>query len=196
MNKKLVGSAVIGAAVLAIVVAQFWRGEEAPAAAPPPPSTSMPTTTTVPLKGEFVAYQFPDAAGGRGWSLQIPVPAGWAATDDKDRATYRRGDVVLEIDRVPLDQEDPMSGLVALDKKSATFPGHSPGTVSPHDPVGGYDAAKWEFRYERDGVTRQVREIGIGVGEALVTIRYDAPVAQFTDNVEVLADALQVTGAG
>src|SRR6185369_4658263 len=98
----------------------------------------------------------------------------------KDRETYRRGDVVLEIDRVPLEQEDPMSGLVALDKKSATLPDHSPGTFSPHDPVGGYDAAKWEFGYVRDGVTRQVREIGIGVGEALVTIRYDAPVAQFT----------------
>ncbi|MFF1612205.1 hypothetical protein ACFVYA_30865, partial [Amycolatopsis sp. NPDC058278] len=152
--------------------------------------------TALPLKGEFVAYQFPDTAGGRGWSLQIPVPVDWAATHDKDRATYRRGDVVLEVDRVPLEQEDPMSGLVALDKKSATLPGHSPGTVGPHDPVGGYDAAKWEFRYEGDGVARQVREIGIGVGEALVTIRYDAPVAQFTDNVKVLADALRVTGAG
>ncbi len=196
MNKKLAGSAVVGAAILAIVVAQFVGGGDAAPAAAPPPSTVAPTTTTMPLKSEFVAYQFPDVAGGRGWSLQIPVPVGWAATDDKDRATYRHGDVVLEIDRVPLDQEDPMSGLGALDKKSATLPGHSPGTVSTHDPVGGYDAAKWEFRYERDGATRQVREIGIGVGEALVTIRYDAPVAQFTDNVKVLDDALKVTGAG
>ncbi|WP_410669733.1 hypothetical protein [Amycolatopsis sp. cmx-4-68] len=196
MNKKLVGSAVVGAAVVAIVAAQFLSGPDAaPAAAPPSPTAPAPTATTLPYQGAFVAYQFPDAAGGRGWSVQVPVPADWTVTHDKDRATYRSGETTLEVDRVPLTQEDPMGGLSALEK-SAHYPGYQLSTIADHAPVGDLDAARWEFSYQGEGGTRQVREIGIGVGDALITIRYDAPQAEFLDHVKVLEEALKVSAPG
>lgn len=186
MNKKLVGSAVVGAAVLAIVAAQFWRGEDAPAAAPPPPA---PTATTLPYQETKEIYQFPDAANGRGWALEIPVPTTWAASHDKDRATYRSGELVLETDRVPITQEDALSGLQAVAR------GHG-GTVVEHAQVADYDAAEWDYTYERDGAVRQVAVVGLGVGDSLVTIRFEAPPAEFERNRGTLDAALRVSGAG
>jgi len=190
MNKKLVGSVVVGAAVLAIVAAQFLSGgDEAPAAAPPP--TTVPTATTLPSRGAFVAYQFPGVADGRGWSMQIPVPVDWAATHDKDRESYRHGDLLLETDRTPLEQEDPVSGLRAVAKAA----GHG-GSVVEHAPVADYDAAEWDYTGTRDGSPRRVTVIGLGVGDSLVTIRFEAPPAEFERNRGVLDAALHVTGAG
>jgi hypothetical protein len=190
MNKKLVGSVVVGAAVLAIVVAQFWGGREAPAAAPKPSETvPAPTTTTLPTQGLLETYDFPAQPGSEtgGFSIEIPVPATWAATHDKDRASYRHGDLLLETDRVPITQEDPVSGLRAV--------AHG-GTVVAHPPVSDYDAAEWDYTYERDGAGRQVTVVGLGVGETLITIRFEAPPAEFENNRGVLDSALQVSGAG
>ncbi|MEU4251218.1 hypothetical protein AB0F15_27790 [Amycolatopsis sp. NPDC026612] len=198
MNKKLVGSAVVGAAILAIVAAQFLGGTDAAPAAAPPPSTATPTATTLPYQETKEIYDFPAEPGSEtgGFDVEIPVPTGWAVEHDKDHATYHQGDLVLETDRAPLRQEDPLSGLAALEK-SVRLPGYQLSAMTNHPPVADYDAAKWEYRYQgQGGVTRQVREIGLGVGEVLITIRYDAPVPAFTDHVKVLDDALKVTGAG
>ncbi|MDT7800886.1 MAG: hypothetical protein QOI78_4319 [Actinomycetota bacterium] len=195
MNKKLAGSAVVGVAILAIVAAQFWGGgDEAPAAAPPP---STPTTTALPYQETKEIYDFPAEPGSEtgGFDFEIPVPTGWAVTHDKDHATYRSGEFMLETDRVPLEQEDPLSGLAALDK-AARLPGYRLSSLGDHAPVGDYDAARWEFTYQGQGVTRLVREIGVGVGDVLITIRYDAPETEFPEHVAVLADALEVSGAG
>jgi hypothetical protein len=193
MNKKLVGSAVVGAAVLAIVVAQFvGGGEEAPAAAPPP-SPSMPATTTLPYRETKQIYDFPAEAGRGtgGFDIEIPVPTGWAVTEDKDRASYRHGDLLLETDRVHLEQEDPVSGLRAVAKAS----GHG-GTVTEHAQILDYDAAEWDYTDPHGGNPRRVSVVGLGVGDTLITIRFEAPPAEFERNRGILDAALQVGGAG
>ncbi|MBE8523215.1 hypothetical protein ILP97_37980 [Amycolatopsis sp. H6(2020)] len=195
MNKKLVGSAVVGAAVLAVVVAQFvGGGDEAPAAAPPsPPPTTMPTATTLPYQETRQIYDFPAEVGRGtgGFDVEIPVPTGWAVTEDKDRASYRHGDLLLETDRLPLEQEDPVSGLRAVAKAG----GHG-GSVVGHAPVADYDAAEWDYTDTRDGSPRRVTVVGLGVGDRLITIRFEAPPAEFERNRGVLDAALRVTGAG
>ncbi|SEF36701.1 hypothetical protein SAMN05421837_111122 [Amycolatopsis pretoriensis] len=191
MNKKLAGSAVVGAAVLAIVAALIWGGEEAPAAAPPPPPT--PTTTTLPYQATKEIYDFPAEPGSEsgGFDFEIPVPTGWAVTHDKDRATYRSGELVLETDRVPITQEDALGGLQAIAKASPYG-----GTVAKHADVAYDEAAEWDYSYVRDGVLRQVNLVGVGVGDVLITIRYEAPQPEFLGHLNVLADALEVSGAG
>lgn len=177
MNKKLVGSAVIGAAVLAIVAAQFLggSGDDTPPAAAPPPSI---------IRGELVTYQLPEAVGPHS-TIEIPVPASWAASHDKERASYRQGDLLLETDRVPITQEDALSGLRAV-------AGGQGGTVVEHAPIGEFDAAEWDFTYERDGVPRRVSVVGLGAGDALVTVRFDAPAAQFERSRGVFDEALKI----
>jgi hypothetical protein len=190
MNKKLVGSAVVGAAILAIVVAQFWSsGSDAPAAARKP-SETVPTPTTT-ASGLLETYDFPAEPGSEtgGFSIEVPVPATWAATHDKDRASYRHGDLLLETDRVPITQEDPVSGLRAIAR------GHG-GTVVAHPPLMDYDAAEWDYTYERDGAVRRVTVVGLGVGDTLITIRFEAPPAEFENNRSVLDSALRISGAG
>ncbi|WP_410636947.1 hypothetical protein [Amycolatopsis sp. lyj-346] len=180
MNKKLVGSAVIGAAVLAIVVAQFTGGgDETPAAAPPP-------TTPKIIQGTLEIYQLPDAAGP-GSAIEIPVPSSWAVSRDKERASYRRGALLLETDRVPITQEDALGGLRAV-------AGGQGGTVAEHAPIADRDAAEWDYTYERDGVARRVTVVGLGAGDALVTVRFEAPVAEFERNRGVLDEALKIRG--
>jgi hypothetical protein len=178
MNKKLVGTAVVGAAVVAIVVAQFWRGEEAPAAAPPPPS---PLSIT---QGALEVYRLADDPGS---AIEIPVPSTWAVTRDKEHASFRQGDVLLETDRVPITQEDALSGLQAV-------AGRQGGTVVEHAPIADRDAAEWDFTYERDGVPRRVTVVGLGAGDALVTIRFEAPAADFERDRSVLDEALKIRG--
>lgn len=200
MNKKLVGSAVVGAAVLAVVVAQFaGGGDDAPAAAPAPsaPVPSVPPTPAPSTQvGHQEVYRFPEVANGRGWDFAIPVPP-WPSDHVGDHATYTdpTGRLILETDRVPLTQEDPLSGLKAL-AKSNYDPGYRLTSFGEHEPVGSCDAARWDFTYQRQGVTRQVREIGVGTGEVLITIRYDAPQADFAANLPILTEALQVEDAG
>jgi len=178
MNKKLVGSAVVGAAILAIVAAQFWRGEQAPAAAPPP---SMP-----PAQGTLEVYRLADA-DGPGSAIEIQVPSTWAVTRDKEHASFRQGDLLLETDRVPITQEDALSGLQAV-------AGRQGGTVVEHAPIAERDAAEWDFTYERDGVPRRVTVVGLGAGDALVTVRFEAPAAEFDRSRGVLDEALKIRG--
>lgn len=194
MNKKLVGSAAVGAVALGIVAAQFWGGgDEAPAAAPPPPPPPAPTTTTLPYQETKQIYDFPAEAGRGtgGFDVEIPVPTGWAVTEDKDHASYRHGDLLLETDRVPLEQEDPVSGLRAVAKAA----GHG-GTVAEHAQIAGYDAAEWDYTDPHGGDPRRVSVVGLGVGDTLITIRFEAPPAEFEPNRGVLDSALQVGGAG
>jgi hypothetical protein len=179
MNKKLVGSAVVGAAVLAIVVVQFvGGGEEAPAAAPPPPAPAI-------TKGTLETYRLADATGP-GSAIEIPVPSSWAVSRDKERASFRQGELLLETDRVPITQEDPVRGLRAL--------AGSQGTVAEHAPIADRDAAEWDFTYDRGGVSRRVTVVGLGAGDALVTVRFEAPVAEFERNRGVLDEALKIRG--
>jgi hypothetical protein len=180
MNKKLVGSAAVGAAVVAIVAAQFWGGEDTPAAAPPPPPA--PSIT----QGALEIYRLADA-DGPGSAIEIPVPSSWAVNRDKERASYRRGDLLLETDRVPITQEDALGGLRAV-------AGRQGGTVAEHAPIADRDAAEWDFTYERDGVPRRVTVVGLGAGDALVTIRFEAPAADFERDRSVLDEALKVRG--
>ncbi|MEV7096081.1 hypothetical protein AB0M80_24845 [Amycolatopsis sp. NPDC051045] len=180
MNKKLVGSAVVGAAVLAIVVAQFvGGGDEAPAAAPPPPPAPKFIRETLEI------YQIQDATGP-GAAIEIPVPS-WAVSRDKERASYRQGELLLETDRVPITQEDALGGLRAV-------AGGQGGTVVEHAPIADRDAAEWDYTYERDGVPRRVTVVGLGAGDALVTVRFEAPVAEFERNRGVLDEALKIRG--
>lgn len=194
MNKKLVGTAAVGAAVLAIVAAQFLGGgaDPAPAAAPPPPSTAAPS---IEVEHQEV-YRFPDVANGRGWNFAIPVPP-WPSDHVGDHATYSdpASGVVLETDRVPLTQEDPVSGLRALAKADQP-PDYRLTSIAGREPVGSNDAGQWDFTYRKQGATRQVREVGVGTGEVLITIRYDAPQPVFEANLPVLTRALQVADAG
>lgn len=189
MNKKLVGSAVVGAAILAVVAAQFWDGEDAPVAAAPP----APTTTTLPYHETKEIYDFPAEPGSEtgGFDFEIPVPTGWTVTHEGDRATYRSGELVLETDRVPITQEDALSGLQAIANASS-----HPGTVAKHGDVGDAESAEWDYSYVRDGVLRQVDLVGVGVGDVLITIRYEAPQPEFLTHLNVLADALEVSSAG
>jgi hypothetical protein len=178
MNKKLVGSAVVVAALVAIVVALLWPGEDAPAAAPPPsPSPSV-------TQGTLEVYRLADA-DGPGSAIEIPVPS-WAVSRDKERASYRQGDLLLETDRVPITQEDALGGLQAV-------AGGQGGTVVEHAPIADRDAAEWDFTYERDGVPRRVTVVGLGAGDALVTIRFDAPAADFERDRGVFDDALKIS---
>ncbi|WP_439383917.1 hypothetical protein [Amycolatopsis lexingtonensis] len=176
MNKKLVGSAVVGAAVLAIAAAWLWPGEDTPATAPPP----APAPSNV--QGTLEVYRLAD---GPGAAIEIPVPSGWAVSRDKERASYRRGDLLLETDRVPITQEDVLSGLKAV-------AGRQGGTVAEHAPIADFDAAEWDFTYERDGVPRRVAVVGLGAGDALVTVRFDAPAAEFERDRSVLDEALKI----
>ncbi|RSM42991.1 hypothetical protein DMA12_20340 [Amycolatopsis balhimycina DSM 5908] len=185
MNKKLVGAAVVGAAVVALVAAQFWGGDEAPAATPSP---SPPPV----IEGKLQTYRFPDVAGGRGWAIEIPVPADWAVTQDKDRATYRHGELLLETDRVPIEQEDPRSGLAAIAAKAH----HDPSDVKPVHVEGFEDAAEWDYTYLREGIPTRAAVVGLGAGDSLVTIRFEAPPAEFDRNRGVLDAALHVEDAG
>ncbi|MDS0133382.1 MULTISPECIES: hypothetical protein [unclassified Amycolatopsis] len=190
MNKKLVGSAVVGVAVLAVVAAQFLGGgDDAPAAAPaPPPST--PASAIV--QGSLEVYRFPDAAGGRGWSIEIPVPAGWAVTRENDRASYRSGQLLLETDKVPITQEDALSGLEAVAAKA-----HQDSSVVKPAQAGDIpDAAEWDYTYLRDGHPERAAVIGVGAGDSLVTIRYEAPPAEFDRNRGVLDAAMKVSAPG
>ncbi|MFG1638958.1 hypothetical protein ACGFMK_01590 [Amycolatopsis sp. NPDC049252] len=177
MNRKLAGSAVVGAAIVAIVVAQFWGGGgEAPAAAPPA-STPPPSI----VQGALEVYRdAPDSA------IEIPVPSDWAVTRDHERASFRRGDLLLETDRVPITQEDALSGL------RATL-GRQGGTVAEHAPIAERDTAEWDFTYERAGVARRVTVVGLGAGDALVTIRFEAPAADFERDRSVLDKALKIS---
>ncbi|WP_326944689.1 hypothetical protein OG439_33605 [Amycolatopsis sp. NBC_01307] len=188
MNKKLVGAAVVGAAILAVVVAQFWSGE-APAAAPPPSTTTAPSPSAQPSVAE---YAFPDVADGRGWAIRIPVPAGWAVTRDKDRASYRSGNLLLETDKVPITQEDALSGLKAIAAKT-----HYDGSVVTPAEAGDIpDAAEWDYTYLRDGTPERVAVVGLGAGDSLVTIRFEAPPAEFDRNRGVLDAAMKVSAPG
>jgi hypothetical protein len=186
MNKKLVGSAVVGAAILAIVVAQFWGGDdEAPAAAPPPPSPSV-------AQPSMEEYEFPEVSGGRGWAIQIPVPSGWVVTHENDRASYRSGDLLLETDKVPITQEDTLSGLKAIAAKA-----HYDGSVvTPAEAGDIQDAAEWDYTYLRDGTPERVAVVGLGAGDSLVTIRFEAPPAEFDRNRGVLDAAMKVSAPG
>ncbi|MET8852095.1 hypothetical protein [Amycolatopsis sp. NPDC004625] len=193
MNKKLVGTAVVGVAVAAIVAAQFFGGDAGTPAAAPPPTTPAPTTTTLPYQETKQIYDFP-AEGGRGtggFDIEIPVPTGWAVTEEKDRASYRHGDLLLETDRVPLEQEDPVSGLRAVAKAA----GHG-GTVTEHAQIFYRDAAEWDYTDPNGGNPRRAAVVGLGVGDTLITIRFEAPPAEFERNRGVLDAALQVGGAG
>lgn len=190
MNKKLVGTAVVGAAVVAIVAAQFLSGGDTPAAAPrPSPEPTPPAITQQSLE----AYNFPDAAGGRGWSIQIPVPSGWTVTHQNDRASYRSGHLLLETDKVPITQEDTLSGLKALAAKA-----HQDGSVVKPVEAGDFqDAAEWDYTYLLDGkYPERVTVIGLGAGDCLVTIRYEAPPAEFDRNRGVLDAAMHVSAPG
>ena len=182
MNKKLVGTAVVGAAILALVAAQFWGGHEAPAATPP----------TAMIEGRLQTYEFRDAAGGRGWAIEIPVPADWAVTEDKDRATYRHDELLLETDRLPIEQEGARSGLAALAAKVH----HDPSDVKPAQVEGFDDAAEWDYTYLREGILTRAAVVGFGTSGSLVTIRFEAPPDEFERNRGVLDAALHVTGAG
>jgi hypothetical protein len=185
MNKKLLGSAVVGVAILAIVAAQFWGGsDEAPAAAP---TTAPPSI----VQSSFEAYRFPDVAGGRGWTVEVPVPAGWAVTHDKDRASYRRGDDLLETDRLPITQEDVVSGLQAVAKADSRG-----GTVTATDPVADLDAAKWDYDFLSKGVPWRGTVVGLGAGDSLITIRYEAPAAEFDRDRGVLDAAMKISAPG
>jgi hypothetical protein len=194
MNKKLVGTAVVGAAVLAIVAAQLWGGSDAsPAATPPsPPAPPSPSAPPSIIEGKLQTYRFPDVAGGRGWVIEIPVPAGWAVTNDGDRATYRHGDLLLETDRVPIEQEDARSGLAAIAAKAHQDPADvKPAHVEEID-----DAAEWDYTYLREGIPTRAAVVGLGAGDSLVTIRFEAPPAEFDRNRGVLDAALKVSAPG
>ncbi|KDN23589.1 hypothetical protein [Amycolatopsis rifamycinica] len=185
MNKKLVGSAVVGAAVLAVVAAQFLSGSDpAPAAAPPP--TPAPASAPAPaiVRGSLEIYPLSDATGP-GSAIEIPVPSSWAVSRDKERASYRQGDLLLETDRVPITQEDALGGLRSV-------AGGQGGTVVGHAPIADRDAAEWDYTYARDGVPRRVTVVGLGAGDALVTVRFEAPVAEFERNRGVLDEALKI----
>ncbi|MEV6830193.1 hypothetical protein [Amycolatopsis sp. NPDC051102] len=182
MNKKLAGTAVVGAAIAAIVAAQFLGGgDDAPAAAPPPSSSHPPAIAV----GKLEIYQLADGTGP-GSAIEIPVPS-WSVSRDKERATYRQGELLLETDRVAITQEDPVSGLRAL-------AGSQGGTVAGHAPIADRDTAEWDFTYSRDGVPRRVTVVGLGAGDALVTVRFEAPVAEFERNRGVLDEALKIRG--
>lgn len=169
VNTKL--AAVAGLALLAIVAG---CGEDAPSAAPPPASPGAAARAVA-------LYPLPDEPGT---TLHIPVPATWTVTHDKERASYHQGDLLLEIDRVPITQEDALSGLEAV--------AHGQGTVADHAPIDGRDAAEWDFIYDRGGVPRRVTVVGVGAGDALVTVRFDAPAAEFDRNRGVLDEALKI----
>ncbi|MEU5264983.1 hypothetical protein [Amycolatopsis sp. NPDC021455] len=188
MNKKLVGTAVVGVAVLAIVAAQVWGGSDAaPAAAPPPPRPSPSI-----IEGKLQTYQFPDVANGRGWAIEIPVPADWAVHQERDRATYRHGELLLETDRVPIEQEDARSGLAAIAAKAH----HDPSDVKPVHVEEIDDAAEWDYTYLREGIPTRAAVVGLGAGDSLVTIRFEAPPAEFDRNRGVLDAALNVSAPG
>ena len=191
MKKQVVASAVVGAVAVAIVAAQFWPTAE-PVPTPTPGQTTVPTIQT----GHLEVYQFPETADSRGWAFQIPVPA-WPSDHAGERATYTEpgGRLTLQTDRVPLEQEDPLSGLQALAKKNQD-PGYHLTSLAEHAPVGSNDAAEWDFTYQRDGVARQVRLVGVGVGEVLITIRFEAPQPEFEANQGVLGEALKVADPG
>ncbi|HEY3471132.1 MAG TPA: hypothetical protein VGL47_38770 [Amycolatopsis sp.] len=190
MHKKLVGSAVVGAVVLGVVVVQVLpSGGDTP-----PPAAPAPTGIQV---GHLQVYRSPDAADGRGWDFEIPVPD-WPATQDGERATRTdpTGRLVLTTDRIPLAQEDPVSGLGALERTTGHEPGYHLTSVAEHAAVGACDAAEWDYTYQRDGVARQVSLVGVGIGDTMVTIAYDAPAADFAANRSVLDRALEVSDAG
>jgi hypothetical protein len=158
--------------------------------------TAAPSPTPSATSAHQEIYKFPEAADGRGWDFAIPVPA-WPSEHVGEHATYTdpNGRLTLQTDRVPLEQEDPLSGLRALAKKNQD-PGYKLTSLAEHAPVASSDAAEWDFTYQRDGVTRQVRLVGVGIGEVLITIRFEAPQPDFEANQSVLADALEVAAPG
>ena len=189
VKKQVVASAVVGAVAVAIVAAQFW-----PKAEPAP--TPGPTPTPYVQFAHQEVYTVPAADDGSIRSFAIPVPA-WPSEHTGEHATYTdpTGRLTLQTDRVPLEQEDPLSGLQALAKKNQD-PGYKLTSLAEHAPVGSNDAAEWDFTYQRDGVARQVRLVGVGVGEVLITIRFEASQPEFEANQGVLADALRVADPG
>ena len=191
MKKQVVASAAVGAVAVAIVAAQFW-----PTAEPAPTPTPGPTTVPAIQFGHQEVYTFPAADDGSIRSFAIPVPA-WPSDHAGERATYTEpgGRLTLQTDRVPLEQEDPLSGLQALAKKNQD-PGYHLASFTEHAPVGSNDAAEWDFTYQRDGVERQVRLVGVGVGEVLITIRFEAPQPEFEANQTILTEALKVVDPG
>ncbi len=192
MKQRTVGFALVGTVILAIVAA-CGDGAAAPA---PVSTTPTPTATGA---GNRQIYDFPAEPGSEtgGWDFEIPVPKDWPVTHDKNKATYTdpSGKLVLETDWKQLDQEDPLSGLKAV-AKASSYPGYHETRLVEHGAVGGDDAAQWDFTYLRDGVTRQVSVVGIGVGEVLFTIRYEAPQPDFLAHESVMASALEITSAG
>ncbi|MFJ1760159.1 hypothetical protein ACIOD2_07570 [Amycolatopsis sp. NPDC088138] len=171
MNKK---PAVVGMALLAVVAG--CGNNDAPAAAPPPSAATGVAAEAVAI------YPLPDEPGK---TLHIPVPSTWSVTHDKERASYRKGGLLLETDRVPITQEDALSGLQAV--------ANGQGAVAEHAPIAERDTAEWDFTYERDGVPRRVTVIGLGAGDALVTIRFEAPAADFERDRSVLDNALKIS---
>ncbi len=195
MNKKLVGSAVVGAVALGIVVLQVLpSGGTTP---PPAPATASVTAPPSMQVGQLQVYRSPDVANGRGWDFEIPVPD-WAVANVDERATRTdpTGRLVLETNRIPLTQEDPLSGLRALEHSTHHESGYHLTSVAEHAPVGGCDAAEWDYTYDSAGIARQVSLVAVGIGDTMVTIGFDAPVADFAANRSVLDRALEVSDAG
>lgn len=197
MNKKLVGSAAVGAVALGIVVIQVLPSGGATPPAAPAPATASVTAPPSTQVGHLQVYRSPDAADGRGWNFEIPVPD-WAVANVDERATRTdpTGRLVLETNRIPLTQEDPLSGLRALEHSTHHESGYHLTSVAEHAPVGSCDAAEWDYTYDRAGVARQVSLVAVGIGDTMVTIGFDAPAADFAANRSVLDRALEVSDAG
>ena len=155
-----------------------------------PGGGETPAPTTSAQAGSSLVYDFPAEEGRDGFSFRIPVP-GWPVKREQDKATYTdpSGKLVLEADRKPIEQEDTLSALQAVAKANSN-PGYRLTTLATRADVGGDEAAQWDFTYTRDGAPRQATVVGVGIGDVMITIRYDAPTQDFAANRKVLDDAL------